>query len=155
MAFTCREIPVPVSDVFRVVVDPETYPTWLIGATSIRSVDDRWPEPGSAFHHRIGLGPMSIPDRSTVIAIVTDELLVLSVRVRPFITAVVTFRLVGDDQRCVITMEEEPALRFVGNVVRPVMDPLVHVRNHRSLRRLVGRFRGGSDEDVDEGRTTQ
>ena len=37
-----------------------------------------------------------------------------------------------------ITLEEEPALRAVGNLVRPVMDPATHVRNHRSLRRLAG-----------------
>ena len=26
---------------------------------------------------------------------------------------------------------------LIGNLVRPVLDPLVHVRNHRSLRRLA------------------
>jgi hypothetical protein len=33
-------------------------------------------------------------------------------------------------------MEEEPKLRFIGNLVRPLLDPVIHVRNHRSLRRL-------------------
>ena len=31
----------------------------------------------------------------------------------------------------------EPALRTIGNLVRPLMDPATHVRNHRSLRRLA------------------
>jgi hypothetical protein len=34
-------------------------------------------------------------------------------------------------------MQEEPAARLIGNVVRPIMDPTMHVRNHRSLRRLA------------------
>jgi hypothetical protein len=37
----------------------------------------------------------------------------------------------------VVSIEEEPALRTIGNIVRPVMDPAIHVRNHRSLRRLA------------------
>ena len=60
----------------------------------------------------------------------------LSVRARPLISATVTFHLVGDGQRCTVCMEEEPSLRLIGNIVRPLLDPLIHVRNHRSLRRL-------------------
>ena len=60
----------------------------------------------------------------------------LRVRARPFVAGVVTFRVIGDGDRCVVTMEEEPARRVIGNLVRPVLDPVTHVRNHRSLRRL-------------------
>jgi hypothetical protein len=62
--------------------------------------------------------------------------LALSVRARPLITAEVDFRIVPDGDRCVVTMQEEPSLRLLGNLVRPIMDPVTHVRNHRSLRRL-------------------
>ena len=61
----------------------------------------------------------------------------LKVRARPFISAVTTLRVVGDSRRCVVTFEEEPAIRSIGNLVRPVLDPSTHVRNHRSLRRLA------------------
>ena len=60
----------------------------------------------------------------------------LAVRARPFISAVVTFTLVGDDGRCMVSFEEEPRVRLIGNMVRPVMDPITHVRNHNSLKRL-------------------
>lgn len=79
---------------------------------------------------------MALPDDSRVLAIEPDELLRLRVRVRPLITGIVTFRVLGDNRRCVVMLEEEPAIRLIGNVVRPLMDPIIHVRNHRSLRRL-------------------
>jgi hypothetical protein len=60
----------------------------------------------------------------------------LAVRARPFVAAVATFSLVGDDQRCVVTFEEEPSPRVLGNLVRPLLDPMTHVRNHHSLKRL-------------------
>jgi len=136
VAFTSREIPAPPSQVFDVLVDPTTYPEWLIGTSSIREVDESWPAPGSRFHHRIGLGPFAIPDATRLIAVERNESLVLEVRVRPLILAVVTFRVTGNTDRSVVTMEEEPKLRFIGNLVRPLLDPVIHVRNHRSLRRL-------------------
>ena len=136
MAYTAREFPMSSEEVFAVLVDPQTYPSWLIGASEIRDVDDTWPAVGSKFHHRVGIGPLALPDDSKLLAIDAPHLLRLRVRVRPLITAVVTFRLIGDTSRCVVTIAEEPTIRLIGNVVRPVMDPIIHIRNHRSLRRL-------------------
>ena len=54
-----------VREVWDALVDVRTYPTWLIGATKIRSVDEGWPAPGTAFHHEVGLGgPLTIADRT-------------------------------------------------------------------------------------------
>ena len=137
LAYTSVEMDAPVPDVFAVLVDAHSYPRWLIGAAEVRRVDDGWPAPGTRFHHRVGLGPLSLADSTEVIAIEQDRMLQLAVRARPLISAVVTFRLVGDGVRSVLTWEEEPALRLVGNLVRPVVDPLTHLRNHRSLQRLA------------------
>ena len=35
-----------------------------------------------------------------------------------------------------VRFEEEPARRLIGNLMRPVLDPLTHGRNAASLRRL-------------------
>jgi hypothetical protein len=48
----------------------------------------------------------------------------------------VTCRVVGDGDRGVVSVEE-PALRQIGSDVRPMLDPLIHVHNHRSRRRLA------------------
>jgi uncharacterized protein YndB with AHSA1/START domain len=141
MSFNSRVIPAPIEVVWDAVVDPTSYPEWLIGAEEIRDVDDRWPEPGSSFHHRVGLWRFSIPDRSDVLEIEPGSCLRLAVKARPFLSAVATFRLypVRDEPATtIVTLEEEPAVRWLGNLVRPVLDPSIHVRNQRSLRRLEG-----------------
>jgi hypothetical protein len=142
VSYVCREFDASAPTVFGVLLDPESYPEWLIGAKSIRDVDASWPEPGSRFYHRVGIGPLVIPDHTEVMAVDRGSMLRLRVRARPFIAAVVSFRLVGDGDRCVVTMEEEPARRVIGNLVRPILDPVTHVRNHRSLRRLHQVVRG-------------
>jgi hypothetical protein len=137
MAYTSREIAAPPAAVWAVLVDAERYPDWLVGAARIRDVDDEWPAVGSQFHHRVGLGWASIPDSSEVLDLEYCRMLRLAVRARPLISAVATFRLVGDADRTMLSLEEEPQIRSVGNLVRPVMDPPIHVRNHRSLRQLA------------------
>lgn len=137
VAFTSREVAASPTEAFAVLIDPETYPHWLVGATAIRDVDDTWPQAGSKFHHRVGFGPLQVADDTEVLDIDEGEMLRLKVRARPLISAVATFRVIGSDGHCVITLEEEPAAGTIGNLVRPVMDPATHVRNHRSLRRLA------------------
>lgn len=137
MSFTSREFDASPADVFAVLVDPESYPRWLIGADRIRDVDTAWPAIGSKFYHVVGVGPLKIADDSEVIDIEDGRMLQLKVRARPLVSAVATFRVIGDTKRCVVTLEEEPAIRSIGNLVRPLLDPTVHMRNHRSLRRLA------------------
>ena len=136
MAYTSRSIHAPIEVVWEVLIDPYTYPHWLIGAAAIRDLDATWPAIGSRFHHRVGLGWLSLPDSTEVEDIIEPDLLRLAVRARPFVSAVATFRLVGDGNTTAVSIEEEPRVRAIGNLVRPVMDPAIHVRNHRSLRRL-------------------
>ena len=137
MAFTSRQVAASPREAFAVLTDPQTYPRWLVGATAIRDVDDNWPEAGSKFRHLVGFGPFQIADDTEVLDIDKGTMLRLKVRARPFISAVATFRVIGSAGHSVITLEEEPAARTIGNLVRPVMDPATHVRNHRSLRRLA------------------
>ena len=138
MAYTSREFEAGAREAFAVLIDPETYPRWLVGAQAIRSVDPTWPKQGSKFHHVVGFGPLRLTDSSEVLQIDESAMMLrLKVRARPLISAVATFRVIGTDTRCVITLEEEPASRAIGDFVRPVMDPATHVRNHRSLRRLA------------------
>ncbi len=137
MAYAVREIQGSTHEVFGALIDPRTYPRWLAGAADIRGVDDDWPEPGSRFHHRVGVGWLTIPDSTELLEAQPDRLLRLAVRARPLISAIVTFTLVGDQDRCMVAFQEEPAHPVIGNLVRPVLDPATHVRNHRSLRRLA------------------
>lgn len=136
MAFSSRLIDAPAEAVFAVLADPHTYPDWLLGAAVVRDADHNWPSPGSVFHHTVGIRPFALSDTTMVRDVEPNRSLRLSVRARPLITAEVEFRIVPDGDRCVVTMQEEPSFRMIGNLVRPVMDPVTHVRNHRSLQQL-------------------
>jgi uncharacterized protein YndB with AHSA1/START domain len=124
--------------VWAVVADPETYPSWLVGAKAMRGVDPDWPEPGSRFHHRVGFGPINLDDHTTVMEVDPGRLLKLRIRATFAIQAVVRFELRDDPGGTHIRFEEEPARRLIGNLLRPVLDPLTHGRNVASLHRLAG-----------------
>jgi uncharacterized protein YndB with AHSA1/START domain len=137
MAHVCRHFDAAPEDVFAVIAEPRTYPDWLIGAWKIRSVDDNWPSPGSSFHHVVGVPPLVLADSTTVMDVEPGRSLVLHVKARPFVSGRVTFRITGDgDDGCILSIEEEPKVRTIGNLVRPILDPMTHVRNQRSLERM-------------------
>jgi len=136
MSYTSRTIDADPESVWRIVVDPTTYPQWLIGAQAVVKVDPAWPRPGSKFFHRVGVGPFTVSDSTVVEEVEPGQRLRLAVRARPFISAIATFELVSDGTRTVVSIEEEPRWRLIGELVRPMLDPSTHVRNHRSLRRL-------------------
>ncbi len=136
MALNCVQIDAPPDAVFDCLLDPGTYPDWLVGAKRIRAVDDGWPAVGTRFHHRVGAGPVMFDDWSEVRRVERPGLLQLSVRVTPLIRATVTMTLRGDGSSSLLCIEEEPEHRVVGNLLRPVLDPLTHFRNHYSIRRL-------------------
>jgi uncharacterized protein YndB with AHSA1/START domain len=130
--------------VWAAIADPTTYPSWLLGAKAIRAVDVGWPALGTAFHHRVGFPPLLIDDRTTVVEIVPRRLLTLRIRATFALQAIVRFELDDDPTGTCIRFEEEPARRILGNLVRPVMDPLTHLRNAASLRRLASLLIGAS-----------
>jgi len=138
MAIVSRTIPLPPSTIFDALVDPTTYPHWLVGARDIRSVDDRWPEPGTAFHHRVGLiGPLKVADLSKVIEVDPPLLLSLEVRARPLGRGRATFslrELAGAPGRTEVTLDEVPVGALAP--LRPVLDPITAHRNRRSLAQL-------------------
>lgn len=138
MSIVSRMIPLSPSIIFDALVDPTTYPHWLVGARDIRSVDDGWPEPGTAFHHRVGLvGPLKVADLSKVIEVDPPLLLSLEVRVRPLGRGRATFslrELPGAPGRTEVVLEEVP-LGLLAHL-RPVLDPVTDHRNRRSLAQL-------------------
>jgi uncharacterized protein YndB with AHSA1/START domain len=138
MAFVCRHYDAAPADVFAVLVEPRTYPDWLIGAAKIRDVDENFPSPGSKFHHVVGVRPVAIPDHSEVLDVEPNRSLTLLVKARPLFAGVVVFRITGDDdgEGCILTCEEAPTFPVMKDLLRPVIDPLIHVRNQRSLRSM-------------------
>jgi len=141
MASVTRHVRAARADVFAALVRPETYPEWLVGCRAIREVDENWPAAGSKFHHRVGLiGPLTIPDSTSVVEIEPERKLSLEVRARPFVRAQATFTLEDDDLYegqpvTRVTLEEVPLGSLAS--LKPLLDPVLAGRNKASLNALV------------------
>ena len=122
--------------VFDVLTDADDYPRWVVGASDIRNLDPDWPAVGSAFHHRVGLGPLTLPDRTTVVEIERPRRLVLQARARPAGTARITLELEPSGSATCVTLVEDPGDLLTRLVFTPLVHLAVRVRNAESLRRL-------------------
>jgi uncharacterized protein YndB with AHSA1/START domain len=122
------------AEVFAVLTDPTSYPSWLVGAKRIRDVSADWPAPGSTFAHVVGFGPVSVADRTTVLEIDPPARLRLRVRARPAIAATVEFELEESNGETTLRMVEDPVGHY--RFLAPLMEPLIRLRNERSLERL-------------------
>jgi uncharacterized protein YndB with AHSA1/START domain len=103
------EVAAPPDRVFDAIADARTYPEWLVGAKRIRHVDDSWPEPGSRFHHTVGIGFMTVKDATTVMAIDRPHRLELEAGVGPLGAAHVRFTVESSEGGSRVTVEEEPS----------------------------------------------
>ncbi|MCW3015862.1 MAG: Polyketide cyclase/dehydrase [Solirubrobacterales bacterium] len=125
-------------DVFDVLRDPYAYPKWVLGAKRVRDVDDGFPQPGTRFHHSVGIGPLELDDHTEVLEYTPDERLVLKAKTRPFGTARVTMEAqpVGNDRTRVVMDEVagDPISRALYN---PLVDALMKGRNAEALRRFA------------------
>ena len=152
MAKNCVSTSLSPEDVFVHLLDPWRYPEWLLGASTMRDVDDSWPEVGSSFHHRVGFGPLKINDRSKILEIDAPRRLVLHVRATPAVQGIVTFTVEPTAEGSILWLEEGPALK-IGQLLRPVLDPATHVRNKASLQNLADLME--RDEDKAEAGTEE
>jgi uncharacterized protein YndB with AHSA1/START domain len=137
MATNHARFDAPPEKVWAVLADPDSYGHWVVGSKRIRDADPRWPEPGTRFHHTVGIGPLEISDDSEVLEAREPERLVLQARARPSGIANVILELRGRaDGGTDVTMEEYPVAGLAKTVHNPLQDRLIHRRNVESLRRL-------------------
>ena len=128
-------IDAPPSAVWDVLADPPSYEEWVVGNTGIRDHDRAWPTPGTEFHHKVGLGPLNVKDKTVALEATAGRLLVMNVRVLPFGHGIVTFELEVSGSGTLVRMGELPAGGPL-KVFWPVLNPLVKLRNAETLRRL-------------------
>ena len=129
------ELPVPVERAWSVLADPTTYPRWLVGAVEILSVDDAWPDPGTSFRHRVGLGgPITTQDSTSVKSVDEPRQLILEARARPFGRAHVEIEIRPKGAGCEVAMRE--GMLSPLTPLTPAAQPLIKARNKESLRRL-------------------
>src|SRR5436305_5978102 len=59
-------IDAPAEQVFELLGDPRTFSRWVVGARAVRAADATWPQPGTAFDHAVGIGPLQLRDHTSV-----------------------------------------------------------------------------------------
>ena len=122
--------------VFSVLSDPGNYADWVVGSRLIRDADADFPAVGSRFHHQVGIPPLVLNDHTEVLENEAPIRLVLRAKTRPLATARVELRLAEDGDGTRVVMIEGAGDRWSQIVLNRFTDPLVHVRNAESLRRL-------------------
>jgi len=134
-------IEAPVDAVWEALIDVRTYPDWLVGARKIRSIDEGWPSPGTAFHHTVGIGgPLVIKDRTRSEGAVPNQSLHLDVRAWLLVHGKVHFDLRPDGAGGTeVIMEEHPI--GIHRLLAPVLAPMAVARNKASLDKLEHRVR--------------
>ena len=132
-------IAAPPDQVFAILMDPSTYPDWLVGARRIREVDPDWPAVGSRFHHRIGFGPLQVPGSTSVRRCDRPQELALGAGMGPLGEASVRFRLTATPGGTRVEVTEEPsrgAVRLAWRRCRRTVGAVLWGRNAVSLAAL-------------------
>jgi uncharacterized protein YndB with AHSA1/START domain len=136
MTTTERVMQVPREAVWETLARAGDYAEWVVGSAGVRAADPTWPEPGSRFHHSVGIGPLALRDHTEALESRPQELLKLRARARPLATAIVTLELQALDggTRVLMTEELEGPPRLV--MANALGEWLTKARNGKSLERL-------------------
>jgi uncharacterized protein YndB with AHSA1/START domain len=126
----------PADAVFDVLIEPDAYADWVVGAHHIRDVDDAWPRPGSRFHHQVGVWPFRINDSTTLVRADRPRTIDLRARAWPLGEADVRLALEQRGDATRVTMREVPVEGPVRAIWRSPTEALTSARNRRSLARL-------------------
>ena len=131
-----RTIDADPARVWAALADGWLYPSWVVGASRMRDVDESWPAPGSRLHHSVGLWPLLVDDRTEVIGCEPQKRLHLKAHAWPGGAAEVVIELVPSDGGTLVTMREDAVAGPARLVPGPVRQIAMVPRNRESLRRL-------------------
>lgn len=126
-----------VEDVFAVLTDGWTYAGWVVGAARIRHVEPGWPQPGHSIHHSVGVWPLLINDTTTAEQYEPLRFLQLKVRALPTGKGRVEFLATDQAGHCRLVMREKALTGPAALIPEAVLDPVLHLRNAETLRRLA------------------
>lgn len=146
MAEVVRIIPASREALFAAFADPYTYPDWVVGAQRIRAAEGDWPEPGSTFHHVVGMFPIHVRDSTSVVEVERDRRIVLDARARPMGRARVELHLEDTPGGTRVRMVEFPVSGPATLAPAILVEPSIRKRNHHTLERLERLVTGGGQD---------
>lgn len=154
MARTTRLMQCPPEAVFAVLADGWTYPSWVVGASRMRDVDESWPEVGSRIHHSVGVWPAVIDDETEVTEWDAPHRAAFIARGWPIGEARIVIEVRPHRDGCVVRMHEYAVRGPMQYVPRLLTDPLLDFRNREALHRLGYLAEGQWQNDETEERST-
>ena len=136
MATNERFMPVAPEAIWDALADPGGYGYWVVGSKLIRDVDDDWPQVGARFHHKVGVGPLTIDDHSEILEAERPSRFRLRVKGRPAGTAIVTLEMDARPEGTLVRFSENPDGVFGWLSLNPATHLFTLARNAESLARL-------------------
>nr|WP_308012719.1 SRPBCC family protein [Nocardioides nematodiphilus] len=131
-------------DVWAVLADGWLYALWVVGATSLRDVEESWPAEGARIHHSVGAWPAVVHDATKVLEVEPERMLYLRAALWPAGEANVRMTLAPDGDGTRVVMEEEVASGPMALIPKLAYGPLLKWRNVESTRRLANLAENGA-----------
>jgi hypothetical protein len=136
MSINYRRLSCAPERVFEVLADGWVFPSWVVGASRMRYVDDAWPAPGTQLHHSFGVWPVLLDDETTMLEWDPPRHAVMQPKGWPIGEALVTIDVKPRHDGCVVRIMEK-AVRGPGTLVpAPLLDIPLYARNIETLKRL-------------------
>ncbi|GAB48919.1 SRPBCC family protein [Mobilicoccus pelagius] len=137
MNVTERHTPATPEQVWAVIADGWTFPSWVVGASRMRAVEPTWPGVGGRLHHSVGGWPALIDDETEVLESEPGRRIVLKARIRPAGEARVEITLVPQDGGTLVRMAEDFTNGPMSFLPKPAREAAIGPRNVETLRRLA------------------
>jgi uncharacterized protein YndB with AHSA1/START domain len=144
-AVVSRTIHAEPAKVWAVLADGWLYPSWVVGASRMREVEDSWPAPGSKLHHSVGVWPWLLDDHTEVLGCEPQQRLRLKAHGWPAGAAEVVIELTPAGDGTEVTIREDAVAGPATLVPAPLRQLGVVPRNKEALRRLSFLAEGRSD----------
>lgn len=132
-------------DVFRVLENGWLFPSWVVGASRMRSVAEDWPHTGTQLHHSFGTWPLLIDDSTEVLDYEPPRRLVLKARGWPIGAARVTIHVKPHADGSIVRIQEEAVDGPATLIPGPILDIPLLLRNAETLHRLAYLAEGMAD----------
>lgn len=123
--------------VFAVLSDGWLFPGWVVGASRMRTVDDNWPEVGSALHHSFGVWPLLINDDTTVEELRVPTHLVIRPKGWPLGESRVQLDVEPHGRGCRVRITEKTIGGPAAHIPEAIVNIPLYLRNRETLRRLA------------------
>jgi len=132
-----RMIQATPEQVWAVLEDGWSYPSWVVGASRMRAVGEGWPGTGSKLHHSAGLWPVVVNDETEVLESDPPRRLLLQAKGWPAGEATVELRIEPAANGSNVTMIEDVTRGPGRYIPKALTRPAIALRNTETLRRLA------------------